>query len=264
MRLTASLSAAASLLLVSACGAAHTGHAGHPGHKHPAKAESCPHHAAGPGQQGEHHHGAAADQAPRHPHKADGIHHRFDDPERWAKVFDDPSRDAWQKPAEVLRELALPVNAVVVDLGAGTGYFSVRLARQVPQGKVYAADIEPNLINYLRERAAKEGLTNVVPLLLGAAGPALPEPADLILIVDTYHHLPDRLPYLAKLRQSLKPSGRLVLVDFRMGEIPVGPPEKMRVPPAQAAAELSAAGLTKQRLLETLLPHQYLLEAAAP
>lgn len=247
------------LALTGACGGAHVGHAGH------GQEASCGHHAANAADgAGAAPTGAADHHSQGHPHKAEGIHHRFDDPERWAKVFDDPSRDAWQKPSAVLEELALQPNAIVMDLGAGTGYFAVRLARQVPQGRVYAADIEPNLINYLTKRAAKEGLPNLTALLIGAAAPMLPEPADLILVVDTYHHLADRPAYVAKLRQGLNPGGRLVIVDFRQGENPVGPPEKMRVPPAQVAAELSAAGLTKQRLLESLLPYQYLLEASAP
>src|SRR5690606_19691251 len=79
--------------------------------------------------------------------------HRFSDAERWAQVFDDPKRDLWQKPDEVLRALALPPDAVVADLGAGTGYFAVRLARRLPSGRVYGVDVEPDMVRHLAERA---------------------------------------------------------------------------------------------------------------
>lgn len=243
----------------ASCPHAKEGHGNHGegGHGHP-KAHG---HAPG-GHAG--HAGPAAAEPGRHPHKADGVHHRFDDPEKWTKVFDDPSRDAWQKPAEVIAALALPPQAVVADVGAGTGYFSVRLAKHLPQGKVYAADIEPTLIRHLADRAAKEALANVHPLLLDAKNPQLPEKVDLILIVDTYHHFPDRPGYLQRFKNSLKPGGRLVIVDFRLGEIPIGPPEEMRIAPAIAAAELQAAGFTTPRLLESLMPYQYFLEVVAP
>lgn len=253
------LAAAAFSAALAGCGHAH-----HRGDQPPAHGDpNCPH-AHQHGQAHGHGHAPGQAEPGRHPHKADGIHHRFDDAERWAKVFDDPSRDAWQKPAEVIAELALPPQAVVADVGAGTGYFSVRLAKALPQGKVYAADIEPTLIRHLADRAAKEALVNLQPLLLDAKAPQLPEKVDLILIVDTYHHFPDRPAYLQRFKASLKPGGRLVIVDFRLGEIPVGPPEQMRIAPASAAAELQAAGFTAPRLLESLMPYQYFLEVTAP
>ena len=86
---------------------------------------------------------------------------RFQDAEEWARRFDDPSRDVWQKPEEVIRALGLPRNAVVADVGAGTGYFAVRLARAVPEGRVYGADLEPQMVRHLRDRAAAESLANL-------------------------------------------------------------------------------------------------------
>lgn len=244
-------------------------HHGHRGDHAPAQAEaSCPHakgdHGEAHGHGASPHHGPGHGAAGRHPHKADGIHHRFDDAEKWSKVFDDPSRDAWQKPAEVIAALTLAPTAVVADVGAGTGYFSVRLAKALPQGKVYAADIEPTLIRHLADRAAREALTNLHPLLLDAKAPQLPEQVDLILVVDTYHHFGDRPAYLQRFKAALKPGGRLVIVDFRQGEIPVGPPEAMRIAPAVAAQELQSAGFVQPRLLESLMPYQYLLEVTAP
>src|SRR5262245_13412515 len=91
---------------------------------------------------------------------------RFDDPAAWAKVFDDPARDAWQRPQEVVAALGLRPGQRVADLGAGTGYFSRHLSRAVgPTGAVLAVDPEPNLVAWLRDRAEREGTANVVPVL---------------------------------------------------------------------------------------------------
>ena len=137
------------------------------------------------------------------------FHRRFDDAEKWAKVFDDPARDEWQKPDEVVDALGLKPDSIVADLGAGTGYFAVRIAKRVPQGKVYAADVEPDMVRYLGERAAREHLSNIVPVQGSADAANLPGPADLILVVDTYHHIGGRTQYFAKLQASLRPGGRL-------------------------------------------------------
>ena len=210
--------------------------------------------------------GAALAQAPAgapdgHAHMgghSDGaFHRRFDDAEKWAKKFDDPARDAWQKPEDVLSALHLEPGAIVADIGAGTGYFSVRIAKRVLQGKVLAADVEPDMVRYLGERARREGLSNVVPVQASADAANLPEAADLILVVDTYHHIGHRIHYFAKLKESLRPGGRLVIVDFTAAS-PEGPPLEHRIPPEKVAEELAAAGYT---LAEThdILPRQYFL-----
>src|SRR5271165_171806 len=107
-----------------------------------------------------------------------GYHRAFDNAERWAKEFDDPARDAWQKPDEVLDALHLERTARVADLGAGTGYFSARIAKRVPEGKVFAIDVEPDMLRYLRERAQREHLGVLVPVLASAETPNIPEPVD--------------------------------------------------------------------------------------
>jgi len=100
--------------------------------------------------------GPAAAQTP-HTHD-----HGFSGAQEWAKVFDDPMRDAWQKPHEVIQALALKPDAVVADIGSGTGYFAVRFAHMVPKGKVYGLDTEPDMVKYLAERAKREGLRNLI------------------------------------------------------------------------------------------------------
>jgi SAM-dependent methyltransferase len=137
--------------------------------------------------------------------QSDGaFHRRFEDPEKWAKEFDNPERDAWQKPEEILDGLHLTRTSIVADIGAGTGCFTVRIARRIPEGKVFAADIEPDMVRYLGERSRREHLTNVIPVLASADGANLPEAVDAVLVVDTYHHIGNRIQYFTKLKSSMR------------------------------------------------------------
>ena len=103
---------------------------------------------------------------------SDGAFHRsFEDAKKWAKEFDDPARDAWQKPEEILDALHLKRTSIVADIGAGTGYFSVRITKRVPEGKVFAADVETDMVRYLGERAQHDHLTNLVPVQASADTP---------------------------------------------------------------------------------------------
>ncbi len=202
---------------------------------------------------GEHVHG-------HHGHPGGHGHHRFEDAERWAEVFDDPARDAWQKPDEVVAALALARDARVADIGAGTGYFAVRLARAVPDGKVYGVDIEPDMVRYLTERAQREELSNLTAVLGAADDARVPEPVDVVLVVDTYHHIADRVPYFTRLAASLRPGGRLVIVDFTP-ESPMGPPAEMRIPLERVLAELAEAGY-HEVARHDFLPNQFFVEVA--
>lgn len=184
--------------------------------------------------------------------------HRFEHAEEWAKRFDEPERDAWQKPDEVVKALSLPADAKVADIGSATGYFAVRLARAVPQGKVYGVDIEPDMGRYLGERAKRESLSNLEPVLAEPADPKLPEPVDVALIVDTYHHIGDRGTWLRRLGEKLRPGGRVVIIDFRKDSAK-GPPPEHKLSPEQVRQELEAAGYHETRT-HTFLPDQYFLE----
>jgi ubiquinone/menaquinone biosynthesis C-methylase UbiE len=186
--------------------------------------------------------------------------HRFDDAARWAQVFDDPKRDAWQKPHEVITALDLKPDAIVADVGAGTGYFAVRFARMLPQGRIYAADIEPAMVQHLAERAQQEGLKNLIALRATADEPRLPEKADVVVFVDVYHHVAERVPYLRRLKNSLAPGGRIAVIDFRLQSM-LGPPRAARIAPEQVKREFSEAGFDLIREHD-FLPNQYFLTFA--
>ena len=198
-----------------------------------------------------------------HMSHASGMHHRFENAEEWAKVFDDPTRDAWQQPDAVVAELALTPQMTVADVGAGTGYFTMRIARAVPSGRVFATDIEPDMVHYLGERATKEKLTNVVPVLSTKdAANLAPASVDRILVVDVWHHLADRVAYARTLAAALKPKGMLAIVDFTQ-EAAHGPPKEFRLPPEALIADLTAVGLTAH-LSTTKLPDQFIVVATRP
>jgi SAM-dependent methyltransferase len=184
--------------------------------------------------------------------------HAFKDAERWARAFDDPARDAWQKPDDVIRTLALAPDALVADVGSGTGYFAVRLARAVPQGHVYGVDVEPDMVRYLAERGRREGLANLTAVQAAPDDARLPRPVDLVLVVNTYHHIAERPSYFSGLRRSLRPAGRVAIVDFRP-DAPIGaPPPRARIPAAVVKDEMGRAGygLVAEH---TFLPYQYFL-----
>ena len=183
--------------------------------------------------------------------------HGFSGAEKWARIFDDPERDAWQKPDEVIRTLRLPADATVADIGAGTGYFAVRLARAVPKGRVFAVDAEPDMVRYLGERAKREGLANLVTVQAGPDDPKLPAPVDVVLLVNTYHHIPARVEYFRRLRASLKPGGRVAIIDYRP-DAPMGPPPAARVPSTAVTEELLRAGYVLVGN-HGMLPNQYFL-----
>lgn len=183
--------------------------------------------------------------------------HSFSGAEHWARVFDDPERDAWQKPHQVIEALALKPDAAVADIGAGTGYFSARLAHFVPQGRVYAVDIEPDMVKYLAERARREGLDNLTAVTGASDDARLPRDVDLILMVDTYHHIARREDYFRKLAQSLKPAGHVAIIDFNAHSA-MGPPPGARIAAARVMREMAAAGYRLAREHD-FLPNQYFL-----
>jgi SAM-dependent methyltransferase len=197
---------------------------------------------------------SAAPLAAQSPH---AYHHSFEGAEQWAKEFDDPKRDEWQKPHEVIQALALKPDALIADIGAGTGYFSVRFAHMAPEGRIYGVDTEPGMVKYLAERAKRMGLQNVFPIAAAPDDPRLPEKVDLIFMVDVFHHIDNRDSYLRRLHDALKPGGRIAIIDFRM-DSPHGPPRQARLTPEGVKAELTAAGyaLIQQH---DFLPYQYFL-----
>lgn len=172
--------------------------------------------------------------------------------------LESPSRAAWQKPDEVVAALGLKRGDTACDIGAGPGYFSLRLARAVaPEGHVFAVDVEPRILDALRERIGTAQAWNVTPVLALADDPLLPASlCDVILIVDTYHHFPDGPAYLRRLARSLRRDGRIVNIDYHKRSTPVGPALAHRVSREDFLKDAELAGLATAAE-ETFLPYQY-------
>ena len=168
----------------------------------------------------------------------------FADVEKWTKVFDDPERDTWQKPAALVDALGLRQGMTVAEIGAGTGYLMRYLVAAVgDSGSVLLADIEPALVAHLRERAEEQGAGNVVPILASKNAPRLPRgAADVVLFLDSYHHIGDRVAYMQALRRDLKPNGRVAVVDWHKQDLPKGPPLDHKIDRHQVVDEMRAAG----------------------
>jgi predicted methyltransferase len=176
-----------------------------------------------------------------------------------ASWLERPGRDQEQRPDEVIREMGLRDGDVVADLGAGTGYFTRRLAKAVaPSGRVYAVDIQPEMIGLLKRNVEKAGLTNVVPVLGTGDDPKLPrESLDWILLVDVYHELQRPRAVLARMREALKPAGKVALVEYRLeGLTALHIREEHRMSPKQVLAEWEPAGFRLVKRHE-FLPTQH-------
>jgi ubiquinone/menaquinone biosynthesis C-methylase UbiE len=186
--------------------------------------------------------------------QAEHQHHPPRSADEYARVLENPKRDSWQKPDDVMRALSLRADEVVADIGAGSGYFTRRFAGSA--AKVYAVDIDPKLLEIVRRNAP----ANVETILAAAGDPKLPAGAiDTIFICDVLHHIGSRPAYYQKLSRALKPGGRIVIVDFYKRDLPVGPPVSMKLSEDEVIGELKAAGFRLSRRPD-FLPHQYFLE----
>ena len=179
-------------------------------------------------------------------------------------LLEGPDRDRWQQPDQIMDFLEIAEGSVVADLGAGGGWFTIRLANRVgPNGRVYAEDIQPEMISAISRRAERENLTNRVQTVLGTSlDPLLPTPVDVVLIVDAYHEMDDPTALLRNVRKSLKPGGRVGIVEFKKDGYGPGRPMEERVDPDTVIADAKAAGLRLDARGDFLRYH-YLLKFVA-
>jgi predicted methyltransferase len=193
-------------------------------------------------------------------HPMHGGHtHAFADPEEQSKKWNDPDRDKWQRPEEIVAALALKPGANVADIGAGTGYMVAPLSKVVGQdGTIFAIDSSPHMIKYLEERSAELGPAKIVPREVGADDPELPAATvDAVLTLDTWHHVDGRQAYAKKVYAGLKPGGRFVVVDYDV-DAETGPPQAMRLAPEQVTKQLEAAGFRVETVKESM-PRHYIV-----
>jgi predicted methyltransferase len=187
----------------------------------------------------------------------------YDDPKKALAAMDDAKRDTWLMPERVVRSLGIEnKGGVIADIGAGSGYFSRRLAGEVPGGTVYAVDVDDEFRGYIEHNRESWGTPNIEPHLAFYDDPALPEHGiDLVFVSNTYPYLRSRVSYFKKVRSALKPGGRLAVINFKPdADVPdnTAPAPQFRTPRETVITELQQAGFVLERE-ETFLPYQYFL-----
>jgi len=181
--------------------------------------------------------------------------------------MDDPRREEWQIPDRLLDYLLIKEGETVADIGAGTGYFSMLFARKVGRnGMVYALDVDESMVKLIEKRAKREGLPNVRAKLAPYDSPGIAKgTADLVFICDTYLFFENRVAYIQRVRETLKPGGRLAIVSFNgNAEIPGAPPRHKMIPKEQSIGEIQSAGFTLEADFLFLPFQDFLLFRATP
>lgn len=188
----------------------------------------------------------------------------FEEVEEYIAFLDNPERDLWQKPDEVVAALKLQGAETVVDLGAGGGYFTFRLARALPDGQVVASDIEPEMVRHIHRKAMTEEVRNIQAELILPGNPMLPERADIVFICDVLLHVQNRAAWTSTLAGEMRSGARLMLIEFREGDLPQGPPESKKIPRKEIIDLFTTAGLTFESEKPDMLPYQVFLEFKKP
>jgi ubiquinone/menaquinone biosynthesis C-methylase UbiE len=199
----------------------------------------------------------AQDAVKRDPHQ---MHRLHGDSKAYIGALEDPKRDAYQKPHEVLAALNIKPGEVIADIGAGSGYFAFRLAHHVgDEGKIYAVDVNPDMIIHINRRIRDSKAHNIVSVLAPPDDPLLPEQSvNRFFICDVWHHVENQKKYLSLMKKILKPGGEIVMIDFHEADIPIGPPRQMRIAREDLIKQMVSNGfrLAKEH---TFLPYQYFL-----
>jgi ubiquinone/menaquinone biosynthesis C-methylase UbiE len=196
-----------------------------------------------------------------HKHRSnDEMHRLHQDSKAYIAMLEDPKRDEYQKPREVLMALGLRPGETIADIGSGSGYFALRFAAHVGDaGRVFAVDIAPDMVRHLNRRLRDAGVHNVQTVLAEPNDPLLPDASvDRFVVVNTWHHIEDQPGYLALMKKMLKPGGQVVMIDFHKKELPVGPPLEMKIARDDLVRQMEANGFRVAKE-HAFLPYQYFL-----
>jgi arsenite methyltransferase len=202
--------------------------------------------------------GVRAQDAVKRDHQE--MHRLHRDPAAYIGALEDPKRDEYQKPHEVLTALGLRAGEVIADIGAGSGYFTFRLAHHIgAKGKVYAVDVSPEMIRHLNQRIRDSKATNVVSILADPDDPLLPERSvDRFFVCNVWHHVAHPTKYLSVMKKVLKPGGEIVMIDFHKKELPFGPPLEMKIAREDLIKQMETNGFRVAKE-HAFLPYQYFL-----
>lgn len=193
-------------------------------------------------------------------HHGHANHHMNQRPfEELVDHFENPERDKWQQPEKVIAFLGDLKNKTVIDIGAGTAYFESKIKE--PSAKLIAADVDDRFIDYMNTRIKRDNLSNLSTRKAEYENPPVEtSEADVVFMVDVYHHIENRVDYFKKVKSGLKPMGHLVIVDFKKGDFEVGPPDEMKIDASQIINEMKEAGLKLSEIDSTSLQFQFLLK----
>jgi ubiquinone/menaquinone biosynthesis C-methylase UbiE len=183
----------------------------------------------------------------------------FEDTQKYIDFLERSDRAVWQKPDAVIRELRLSGAERVADVGAGSGYFTFRFARTLPKGKVYAIDIEPEMLRHIHHKAMTEGVANIEVIKSTPDDPMIPPGVDLVFVCDVIHHVKDRESWVKKLSMQMKKGAQLVVIEFKEGDLPEGPPPPVKIPKKKLIDMILKKSFTLDMDKSDFLPYQTFL-----
>jgi arsenite methyltransferase len=194
------------------------------------------------------------------PKTMEEMHRLHKDSKAYIAVLEDPARDEYQKPHEVVMSLGLKEGETIADIGAGSGYFAFRFSRHVGKnGRVYAIDINPDMVVYMNRRIRDMKVKNMVTVLSAPDDPLLMDGSvDRFFICETWHHIQNQTQYLALMKKMLKPGGQVIMIDFQKRDLPVGPPNEMKIAREDIIKQMQVAGFQLEKE-NSFLPYHYFL-----
>jgi ubiquinone/menaquinone biosynthesis C-methylase UbiE len=186
------------------------------------------------------------------------------DPKAYIAMLESPERISEQKPDEVIAALGIRKGEVIADIGAGSGLFAFRFAPHVGEsGRIFAVDVNPDMILYMNRLIRDKGLRNVSTILSASDDPLLADSSvDRFFICNTWHHVPNQPQYVALMKKMLKPGGQIIVLDYKKEKLPVGPPPEMKMAREEVIRQMESGGFKLQRE-HSFLPYQYFLVFAA-
>ena len=183
----------------------------------------------------------------------------FAETQQYIDFLERSDRAVWQKPDAVIKELHLSGAEKIADVGAGSGYFTFRFARGMPEGIVYAIDIEPEMLRHIHHKAMTEGIRNIAVIKSTPDDPKVPPGADLVFVCDVLHHVKEPEAWLKKLSAQMKKGSRLAVIEFREGDLPEGPPAAVKIPKNRLVAMITANKFSLEAEKSEILPYQIFL-----
>ena len=180
----------------------------------------------------------------------------FEQMEAYIQFLDREDRKLWQKPHEIVEQMNLTGNERILDLGAGSGYFSFPLAQKLTTGRLFAADVEPEMIRHIHHNAMLNGIQNIEVKLIDAQKPEIPESIDIVFMCDVMHHIANPVDWMSGIVNQLPNGAQFHIIEFKQGDIPNGPPENAKIAPEQLLKIANLSGLELDHEVKDLLPYQ--------